>query len=241
MTSLRHSKLSAILVVAPVCIVSLVGRGWGAVVLLVKIHISCAENCNKYFFSCGILMMVLVVSVTWVRTIPVFTNRGRPEFAYELGTVGWSQWEKESMVVLSSWLRLNKAEFHHGLHSIESSFWCVIFCVIINCCRPVAEWHDQHFDHSWARHSCGPAPGAQMVSWSLHYKQSQPLSLLPKAANAMFKIEPGEKVISPKGCLTQPRPAHQFAAATGWVWRPADSSWQLGSGTETIMAKEGKK
>lgn len=167
MTSLRHSKLSAILVVAPVCIVSLVGRGWGAVVLLVKIHISCAENCNKYFFSCGILMMVLVVSVTWVRTIPVFTNRGRPEFAYELGTVGWSQWEKESMVVLSSWLRLNKAEFHHGLHSIESS-WCVIFCLIINCCRPVAEWHDQHFDHSWARHSCGPAPGAQMVSNGKH-------------------------------------------------------------------------
>ena len=48
-------------------------------------------------------------------------------------------------------------------------------------------------------------------------------------------------MISPKGCLTQPRPAHQFAAAMGWVWRPADSNWQLGGGTETIMAKEGKK
>lgn len=84
----------------------------------------------------------------------------------------WARWaghngKEESMIVLSSWLTLNKAEFHHGLHSIESS-WCVIFCLIINCCRPVAEWHDQHFDHSWARHSCGPAPGAQMVSNGKH-------------------------------------------------------------------------
>ncbi len=47
------------------------------------------QKLQQVFSTCGITM-VLAVSVTWVGTIPDFTNRGRPEFAYELGTKDWS-------------------------------------------------------------------------------------------------------------------------------------------------------